>query len=270
MCIFTGTIEHVSGTEIFARRVAPGEQGLVYSLELAVEDPLAMVLPLPVPAGPAEDAVRFVDLEGYPAFFHDLSRAFDPIRLATRGAPKSSQAARETLKVHDVGRFEASFVPTLADFDRLDPRFRLDGTVWDALPLYRDWGFAVFELKTEGKRSWLRRLLGAAPKPMTVHPMAFVFPTRDPDRLFFPTVHVHDGHVHDSAHFDHSLYCQLAGLGEAGPITQNGWTASSGPLGDFIRSGTARGVIGDLVDVSHHAHRLVLDGILPNEDTWVA
>ena len=40
------------------------------------------------------------------------------------------------------------------------------------------------------------------------HPMAFEFPRRDPDTLFFPTVHVHDGRVHAEARFDHSLFWQ--------------------------------------------------------------
>ena len=34
-----------------------------------------------------------------------------------------------------------------------------------------------------------------------IHPMAFEFPTRHPDKLFFPTNHVHDGALHDKAVF---------------------------------------------------------------------
>ena len=41
-----------------------------------------------------------------------------------------------------------------------------------------------------------------------VHPIAFEFPTRDPSRLYFPTVHVHDGAYNDTAGFYHRLYCQ--------------------------------------------------------------
>ena len=29
-----------------------------------------------------------------------------------------------------------------------------------------------------------------------VHPMAFEFPTRSPDEIFFPTAHIHDGACH--------------------------------------------------------------------------
>lgn len=45
-------------------------------------------------------------------------------------------------------------------------------------------------------------------KDQEVHPMAFRFPTRMPETLFFPTVHVHDGEYHETAAFDHTLYCQ--------------------------------------------------------------
>ncbi len=38
--------------------------------------------------------------------------------------------------------------------------------------------------------------------------MAFAFSTRMPETLFFPTVHVHDGRYHETAHFDHILFCQ--------------------------------------------------------------
>jgi hypothetical protein len=118
--------------------------------------------------------------------------------------------------VHDVGDFEASFVPSPRDFDRVDARFRLPGDVFEALPEYADWGFCVFKLRrAPGSRgSGLLDLFksksqkSTSGKPRTVHPMAFEFPRRDPSALFFPTVHVHDGEVHPTAEFDHALYCQ--------------------------------------------------------------
>ena len=93
----------------------------------------------------------------------------------------------------EVGSFVASFVPTVKDFSRLDEQFRLPDGTWDKLPAYKDYGFAVFKLK-KGEQK--------------VHPMAFEFPRADKTRLFFPTVHIHDGKVHDQAGFDHVLYCQ--------------------------------------------------------------
>ena len=58
--------------------------------------------------------------------------------------PAAPQAA---LKVHSVGKFVASFVPSQSDFDRLDPQFVIPKESWAKLPEYQDFGFAVFQLK---------------------------------------------------------------------------------------------------------------------------
>lgn len=162
-----------------------------------------MVLPLPIGSRDENSAVTFTDLSDVPDFFDQLARYIwlwegptiapygDEIILGGDDTP-----TRPPLKVHEVGAFDASFVPTLADFGRLDARFNLPATVWDALPQYRDYGFVVFKLrKTAGG------LKG-------VHPMAFEFSTRLTNTLFLPTVHVHDGQVHPLAWFDHILYLQ--------------------------------------------------------------
>lgn len=177
-----------------------GHATLVYSLALTADDAVAMILPVPIalPNGPdagvSEDALRFVNLESYPKFFDDLTRGFppEPVLQARRGFEAQAAAV---LKVHTVGAFEASFVPSLAAFSRLDPRFVLAPDVWESLPQYRDFGFAVFRL-TPGTHK-------------DVHPMAFRFPTRFPEHVFFPTVHVHDGQVHATALFDHTLFYQV-------------------------------------------------------------
>jgi hypothetical protein len=151
-----------------------------------------MVLPLPVPPSPSDDAIRFINLEAYPQFFTDMMMGF-PMREASVFC---TAVAAASLVVHDVGDFEASFVPQLSDFQRLDSRFRLSDDVWEKLPGYRDYGFAVFKLKESNDR-------------LEVHPMAFEFPTRMPGVLYFPTIHVHDGTFPSNATFDHQLYCQI-------------------------------------------------------------
>src|SRR5262249_49518570 len=40
------------------------------------------------------------------------------------------------------------------------------------------------------------------------HPIALEFPRRNPDELFFPTVHVHNGRFEPRANFHHLLFCQ--------------------------------------------------------------
>ncbi len=210
MCIFSaGARVNVNGTSIFGR-VHGIEQQLVYEMELAATDDVAMVLPLPIAAGHGDEALRFIDLSTYPKFFEALDLLFPQYLAFSNTAELTQGLGRGTIAVQRVGAFEASYVPTVADFSRLDRRFQLSSKVWNALPGYRDFGFAVFKL-FQPKRGFLerigiRKVEPAGPQP--IHPMAFAFRTRMPDRVFFPTVHVHDGEVHSIATFDHTLYCQ--------------------------------------------------------------
>ena len=131
MCCFSGKVDRVADTNIFARPAKDGRQSLAYAMRVKAGDDLAMILPIPTPENSPEDAVRFVNLEKYPAFFDDLRHGFpEPPRprAAGREAPK---AAKEDapLKVVAVGSFEASFVPAVKDFARLDARFRLQDGV---------------------------------------------------------------------------------------------------------------------------------------------
>ncbi len=262
MCCFSRTVVEVSGTRIFARPMDDGQQALVYSLKLAADEALAMILPIPVPPESADDAVRFVDLSAYPKIFDDLEKAFPPPPAAQSfGPPTRSmfQSQAKRLEVHTVGKFEASFVPRLADFSRLDPRFRLADGVFDSLPQYRDFGFAVFQLKDFGKGivDRVKGLLGAhKAETSEIHPMAFVFPRRDPKSIFFPTVHVHDGEVHPTAHFDHVLYLQAD---FAAPHA--GWWAGTEPK-DVDLSRAAGLVRGD-----QRLCKRGMRGDLPNQDT---
>ncbi|MBA3686216.1 MAG: hypothetical protein H0W72_13395 [Planctomycetes bacterium] len=244
MCCFSGPVNAVGATRIFARLFADGRQALAYGADVDAPAELAMVLPLPVAPGSGEAGVTFVDLSGYPGFFAGLAAGFGP--LPGRGGVNPVPASAPTpLRVHDVGDFVASYVPTIADFARLDQRFRLPEGTWERLPGYRDHGFAVFTLKP-GLRS--------------LQPMAFTFPSANPDKLFFPTVHIHDGAVHERADFDHELYLQPGG----GVIPGTGWDESRSDAQAFIAVDRAKG----LVDGERHVYRATLRGSLPNRDTW--
>lgn len=259
MCCFSQPVEWVAGTRIFARPSGRGTQLLAYAMNFSAAGDLAMILPLPVPPGAGEDAVRFIDLSGYGGLFDDLAAGF-PVEWTAdvaRGGPVPPPAAK--LAVHDVGRFEASFVPTIADFGRLDERFRLPGRVWDALPGYGDHGFAVFKLKDQ--RSLLGRVLGRKARG-EVHPMAFEFRTRAPERAFFPTMHVHDQAVHATAEFDHTLYLQpAAGARPGGP---GAWDESFAEASRFVDVERARG----LVLGTARCYRRSIAGEHENADVW--
>jgi hypothetical protein len=244
MCIFSQPVQRVCSTRIFARH-AGERQVLVYEMRLVSQTDQAMILPLPTRGTDAE-AVRFIDLSARPQFFDDLHRCF-PVAASGSRSPDGGRRA-PTLAVHRVGAFEASFVPARADFVRLDPRFRLDDAVWDQFPAYEGFGFAAFQLRAGDAR---------------VHPMALSFRTRDTERLFYPTAHVHDGTVHASAEYDHLLYVQRS-------PQPRGWRDSGIVLRDALDAEffAAPGVL-DLVDPDGSVAGRGLSGELPNEDTWV-
>jgi hypothetical protein len=240
-------VEWVAGTKIFARPAAAGRQFLVYSMSVEAKDELAMVLPLPVPKDAPEDAVKFINLEEYPEFFDDMARGW-PVPRVTRGTPGvAPAAAAPPLKVEKVGSFEASFVPKVADFARLDKRFRLPEGVWEKLPGDKNHGFAVFKLQ---------------PGKQNVHPMAFEFPRPNAKQLFFPTVHIHDGEVHETAEFDHVLYYQTAGEDYS---PKSGYFESAVPAGMFMQIKKAQG----LINADLHCYRGTIRGEYKNTDVLV-
>ncbi len=248
MCCFSRPVELVADTNIFARESKNGRQYLVYSMTFKSVEDLAMILPIPTPKASPEDAVKFISLKGYENFFDDLRKGF-PAPPPSRGkSDETDLGSKNTLKVVEVGDFIASFVPTLKDFDRLDKHFRLPDNVWEKLPQYRDWGFAVFKLKKpEHGRS-------------KVHPMACEFPRADKRVLFFPTVHIHDGTVPPKARFDHSLFCQLVGG------APHHWEESERLAEQFMVISKTAGI----VDGDAHVYRRLIRGSFDNKDILVS
>jgi hypothetical protein len=227
MCCFSRAVERVVDTNLFARLVNPQVQVLVYQMNFAAREPVAMILPLPVAPEYRERAVRFRNMKAYPDFFKGLASAF-PASSANRTSGGygggGGAGGPVPLPVYEVGDFTASYVPAVEQFDRLDPRFRLPEATWQHLPGYADYGFAVFQLKPGRKMT-------------TVHPMALEFYTREPDTLFFPTVHIHDGKVHEREHFDHALYCQSGGK------DPRGLSISEGTAERFVDLRLAQGIV---------------------------
>lgn len=249
MCCFSGEVEFVAQTRIFARFTGRREQAIVYQMEYGAAKAVAMILPLPVPPKSKEDAVKFIDLKEYDDFFADLKKGFpEPPARGTFGGLGGIALGEDKLEVVDVGNFIASFVPSVADFARIDEQFTLPKSTWDQLPTYKDYGFAVFQLK---------------PETQSVHPMAFTFPTRPRAGLFFPTVHIHDGQVHAKADFDHDLYLQPT---SAEQMLPRGWKESIQPAKLFVDMKKSKGLLnGEL-----HCYHRRLSGELKNADTFVS
>jgi hypothetical protein len=259
MCCFSQPVAHVGNTKIFVCPEDSIRQFVVYSMSIKADKELAMVLPLPVRVGTGEDGVRFINLTGYKDLFDDVEKGFQPrIKPEIRAAAAPVPSAAPTLIVHDVGSFEASFVPTVNDFSRLDERFQLPPGTLEKLPAYRTYGFAVFKLKPE-KVKHQEQFGRYSTGTMTFHPMAFSFPRANLGTLFFPTVHIHDGKVHDKADFDHVLYCQNSPNGR--PSLKD-WRESFQIARDFIKMDWTEGIVAGY----QHCYRKELKGSLPNRD----
>ena len=250
MCCFSRPIAEVSGTSIFVR-LDGNRQALAYQMRLSSAEDVAMILPLPTAPGHGEKAVEFVDLSETPRFFEELSLCFwRPTRSLGTDLSEAVAGAAPTLEVHKVGAFDASFVPAIADFARLDARFRLPDAVLGRVPAYSDYGFAVFKLR-KGEAE--------------VHPLALRFVTRTPARLFFPTVHVHHGDLPDEASFDHTLYLQTPAHEPPNWEKAPRSVASVMNLGNILLRDPTRGLIAR----DWPLYRLRISGMHPNRDTWV-
>ena len=261
MCCFSRPIESVSSTRIFARRLPDQRMAVVYSMQIVASEDLAMVLPLPVFRPNDAGALEFVDLSGYKDFFKDMEAGFPrPVaRSMTKGAMLYS-ADRSTLEIHQVGAFEASFVPTASDFGRLDERFRLPPDAVAAIPGARSMSFAVFRLAA-GKAD--------------IHPMAFTYRASleagvRGQKVVFPTLHVHDGQAHPTAHFDHTLYCQV---GDDKVNAIRSWDHSPWEASHFMKLGNGdRGAVDrarGLVDPNLIVHKRRMTGMFANIDIVV-
>ena len=270
MCCFSGPVEHVTSTRIFARRAENGRQVLAYQMQYASRRPVAMILPLPTALGrpsaaAAEPLVTFINLKGYPEFFAHMETAFPaPRPLFSSFAAKSEEISvtATVLPVQTVGDFVASFVPTVADFRRLDKQFVLPPQTWSKIPAYHDYGFAVFQLK-------------AAQNGKILHPMAFSFASRYSNKLFFPTVHIHDGQVHASEDFDHDLFWQpqpvprfwgLFPARQPVPCDAEYVRNSADVMGKFVNPVKAKGLIAR----TGAGLKARLSGTLQNRDTFIA
>ena len=268
MCCFKPNPVDVFGTRIFAARRVYARQILVYSMTVSTNDDVAMILPVPVPLSAPEDSVKFINLEDYSTFFDDLQALFPSKK--SRGKFQGGGGGfggGGTLVVHNVGDFVASFVPAMKDFERLDERFRIDPEIWLTQQQYANYGFVVFQLKQPAQEPATDSspVFGVRRRPIQLkpHPMAFEFPLREiGQRLFFPTVHIHDGTMPAKADFDHVLYAQTSGVGRRELVH---WEESDA----LIKSTIDMQKASHLVLADSHCYRRELRGKLPNLDTWL-
>ena len=245
MCIFTGDIKEVSDTRIFSR-LDGSRQAIVYEMFLSSDIDTAMVLPIPVSLETTQNPVEFIDLSEYEHFFDDVEFLFPKLRSRSLSLSLPVSAS-PTLEVKQVGAYEASFVPTQKDFQRLDPRFSLNDDLFEKLPEYRNYGFVVFKLRKGDSQ---------------VHPMAFWFNTQKQDMFYFPTVHIHQGEVPETENFNHTIYVQGTLKNTKGFIKSElkGCT-------ELLKSISTKSK--GIVDERSIIHKKVIEGTHLNKDIWI-
>ena len=259
MCCFAQPVDSVSRTRIFGRLTQQKTQFVAYQMRYASKLTNAMILPVPIQTRAKKSPIRFIDLSAYPEFFRHLERGFPKPKSLTESRAVESDNQVDSLQVHKVGQFEASFVPSINHFQKLDPRFSISKNIWNKIPDYSDYGFVVFQLHE----------LSGEP-----HPMAFEFRTRLTDTIFLPTIHIHDGEVHRREAFDHTMYIQNSDLDLAAGDYQghklwalkSGWARSYASAEKFTDTKRANDMIaGDL-----KVHRKIMNGTFTNEDQFIS
>lgn len=192
MCIINKPINLVASTSIFGGlNKTRDRQIIIYKNTIDTDTPNnAMILPVP-----HAHSTIFHSMESYEHFFEDLKDNFQLVQK-TRSMLKSYNV----LPVVDVGSYRVSVVPTLQAFQNLDPsEFLIDSSIQNIFSeTYPEWfGYIVCKLKTGIQR---------------YEPLAYSFDVYGPEKLFFPTLHVHP-HVHATLgrenvvdDWDHDIY----------------------------------------------------------------
>ncbi len=217
MCIITAQVDKVSGTNIFVCALDGGRQVVVYSNTVVTSvQNNTMVLPIPNP-----DSVKFINLKDYEGFFTDCAASFSTPRdhnYGMRSALCSISPKESSLPVYDVGSYNISIVPTVSEFNRLNPYyFTIDPYIPETLEKKYDssFGYLVCKLR-RGQHSY--------------HPLAYSHQIHKDRLLFVPTYHIHpDGtypqsHDDHDADWDHSIYTVETDMEDDGARRQfDGW-----------------------------------------------
>lgn len=246
MCIFTFPTE-VSNTRIYARespRAGGRHQFLVYQMVAQASQDLAMILPLPVPTGTRESEVHFLAMDHWPQLFEHFNQLFPSLSMSLKFslfAPFMKRAEGAYLRRVEVGDYEASFVPTLAHFDQLDPWYCLPPETWNQLPRYADYGFAVLQTQTR-------------------HPLRPSHGLRISTPRYGPTLLSHRAHPRRPGAFRSRLQTDLR---------PPGWKTGFWHPYDHPSICALEPHERPFLDLMRSLHRTRLTGVLPNEDTWL-
>lgn len=178
MCIFAGSVERVSKTRIIVAPTSDGRQFTAYSNSVVSRSTKNAMI-LPVPTG---GEITFVNLENSPDLMQACENLFpkpDVTSNNTSWGFGAGFSSKSPLPVEKVGGYSCSIVPSLADFDRINPDvFVLPKNTAELLKKTYPEGYSFIVCQFE--------------REVNEHPIAYTHPMRD-GKLFIPTFHGHDG-----------------------------------------------------------------------------
>jgi len=107
MCVFSGDVDSVRDTSIFAR-IDGADQLLAYSMSLSTSSDVAMILPVPTLLALDEEALSFIDLSACPTLFDALDEYFLTSLAVSADVDGQTTLGSLPLPIHNVGAFEAT------------------------------------------------------------------------------------------------------------------------------------------------------------------
>lgn len=193
MCIMAWDA-NVSGTNIFAA-VNGDRQILVYQASVEYddndgEDKNAIILPVP---GESDD-IDLVDMSGNEEFFETLNANFRRSTFGTRGVGEGDYLGGDFLEVQDVGAYQVSIVPSVADLERINPDlFVMNDVTKNTIRANYAKGYAF---------------VVAVLKPGRFQPLCYTHKALPNGKVFVPTRHEH-GESKGRPSWDHSITVNL-------------------------------------------------------------
>lgn len=209
MCIILTHVESVSNTQIYVSSSKKRTRQLtVYSNQVETHVKNAMILPVPNPL-----SVKLLNFSHYTNIFEDCRECFhyDDGSMKNGRLYRSSLSAsaehRPPLPVYTVGSYQASIVPSIDDFDRVNTQIlRVNPEVFKLLKDTYDpsFGFLICQLR-EGSHHY--------------HPFAYTHLIHKSKLLFVPTLHYHLGEKNVTSDWDHTIYSPMTDLYTTGNYT---------------------------------------------------
>jgi hypothetical protein len=252
MCLFTGVVNSVSNTRIFAAPVGSQLQLIVYQNEVSVSQNVAMVLPFPFYADQMEQKmeIQLINMTQYTDFFKDCDKEL-PKSSSPRGTGiffggGFGSAASNNLEIKQVGSYDISVAYSLDQLGKLNwEHFDLSRSLLAILQknYAESFGFLVCKIQAS-KFASARPLFGSGgfgsfgpstssfgtpsgfqptrPTSSDFEPVAFVCPMKrkvegNDLQLFVPTRHEH-GKGSQQADWDHQIWIFHATSSKVGNV----------------------------------------------------